>query len=337
MYTRRVEVSVLLPVRDAASTIDAAIASALADLEGVACELVLVDDRSSDGSSSLLRRWAEREPRVRVIEGPGRGIAAALNAGLAVCRAPLLARMDADDLWRAGRWAAQREALADPQLAAVGGRVEIFGDGPLTDGMRHYQAWLSSVRTPEDVFRERYVESPLVHPAAVIRRAALESVGGWREAEVPEDYALWLALLERGAKLANVDACVLRWRDSPHRLTRTDGRYSLAAHAALKAEHLAREPWARGGVRIAGAGPTGLRLARLLRAHDVEVRGFIEVHPRKIGTRIEGVAVEGYDALGGPDGVHLLVAVGTKGAREEVRAFLEPRHWIETRDFTCVS
>ena len=337
MYTRAVELSVLLPVRNAEATVDAAVASTLADLQGVDCELIALDDGSSDGSRALLERWAARDPRVRLLDGPSKGISAALNLGLLACHAPIVARMDADDLWLAGRWAAQREALRDGALAAVGGRVEIFGDVPLSEGMRHYQAWLGSVRTRDDVFRERYVESPLVHPAAAIRRTALELVGGWPDGTFPEDYALWLSLLARGERLANVDAPVLRWRDSPGRLTRADPRYSLAAHAALKADFIAKEKWAAAGVRLAGAGPTGLRLARLLRARGVEVRGFVEVHPRKIGTRIEGAEVVGYDQLGPPDGVHLLVAVGAKGAREEVRKFLAPRGWVETRDFTCVS
>ena len=93
----------------------------------------------------------------------------------------------------------------------------------------------------------------------------------------------------------------------------------------------------KGGVRLAGAGPTGLRLAGLLRERGVAIRGYVEVHPRKIGQRIEGVEVVGYDALGAPDGVHLLVAVGAKGGRQQVREFLEPRGWLETRDFTCVA
>ncbi|MBS2029873.1 MAG: glycosyltransferase [Deltaproteobacteria bacterium] len=325
-----------MPVKDARDTVDEAVASTLADLPHEA-ELIVVDDRCRDGTSEKLQEWARRDARVKVVEGPGRGISAALNAGLSQCRAPLVARMDADDVWLTGRWAAQNKAMREVGLAAVGGRVEIFGAGELRDGMRHYQAWLDGLHASDEIYRDRYVESPLVHPATLIRKSALEAVGGWREGDFPEDYALWLALLERGLRLGSVTERVLRWRDSGHRLTRTDARYRLEAHAALKAEHLAREPFVKGGVRLAGAGPTGLRLARLLRARGVAIRGYVEVHPRKIGQRIEGVEVVGYESLGAPDGVHLLVAVGAKGGRQQVREFLEPRGWLETRDFTCVA
>lgn len=338
MYTGGVELSVLLPVRNAEATVDAAVASVLADLRGADFELVLVDDRSSDASAEKLAAWARADPRIRIVPGPGQGIVAALEAGLRACSAPLLARMDADDLWLPGRYQAQRAALlANPRLAAVGGQVEIFADFPLGAGMRHYEAWLNAHRAPHELHRERYVESPLVHPATLLRRSALEVVDGYRHGPFAEDYDLWLRLLRAGFELANVPEKVLRWRDSGQRLTRADPRYAIANHLALKAEHLAAEPWAKAGLRIAGAGPTGLKLSRALRARGIRIRGFIEVHPRKVGTVIEGVPVAGYEALGAPDGMHLVVAVGAKGAREEVRSYLAPRGWVETRDFTCAS
>ena len=330
-------VSVLMPVRDAVSTLDEAIGSTLADLRGARFELVLVDDGSTDGSREKARAWAASDPAVRVFERGAEGIVAALNAGLAECRFPLVARMDADDVWLPGRWAAQSEALeADPKLAAVGGRVEIFGE-PARDGMKRYEAWLNARRSADEVWRERYVESPLVHPAALARREVLLEVGGYREGAFPEDYELWLRLLARGHRLANVGEPVLRWRDSGKRLTRTDPRYGLEAHAALKADFLKRDPIVHGGVRIAGAGPTGLRLARALRSRGVAVTGFIEVHPRKIGTAIEGIPIAGYEALEKVNGPHLLVAIGSPGARAEVRGFLQPRGWLEGRDFTFVA
>ena len=338
MYTRAVELCVLLPVKNAAATVATAVRSTLSDLPPTGAELLLVDDRSTDGSGALLRALAEEDPRIRIIAGPGQGIVPALQAGLGASAAPLVARMDADDVWMPGRLAVQRARLqGDPTLAAVGGRVELFTDGPLSPGMQHYGAWLNRLGTPEQIHRERYVESPLVHPATLLRRAALEHVGGYRDGPFPEDYELWLRLLAAGLRLASVDAVVLRWRDHPERLTRRDGRYAISAHHALKAEYLAREPFVDRGVRIAGAGPTGLRLARLLRSRGVQVNGFIDVHPRKQGVLIEGARVQGYDALGAPDGVMLLVAVGKRGVRDEVRAFIEPRGWREGHDYLCVS
>ena len=88
---------------------------------------------------------------------------------------------------------------------------------------------------------------------------------------------------------------------------------------------------------IAGAGRTGLPLARGLREGGAVIERFVEVHPRKVGTAIDGIPVIHYDELGAPSSRHLLVAVGIPAARQEVRVFLEQRGWREGADFTCVA
>jgi hypothetical protein len=102
--------SVLLPVRDAAASLDACLdslaAQTLADHEVVA-----VDDGSRDGSGELLRARARSDPRLRVLCLPPRGLVPALNLALGEARAPLVARMDADDRARRDRLTLQAERL----------------------------------------------------------------------------------------------------------------------------------------------------------------------------------------------------------------------------------
>jgi FlaA1/EpsC-like NDP-sugar epimerase len=125
-----------------------------------------------------------------------------------------------------------------------------------------------------------------------------------------------------------------RWRDHDRRLTRTDARYALDRHARLKARFLAAR---HRRLAIAGAGRTGLALARLLRAEGVELTRFIDVSPKKIGTRLEGAPVLAPDRVGPPDGVHLIAAAGAKGARAEIRRHLAAHGWIEGDHFTCAA
>jgi hypothetical protein len=67
------------------------------------------------------------------------------------------------------------------------------------------------------------------------------------------------------------------------------------------------------------------------------VARFVEVHPRKVGTSIGGIPVVGYPDLGPPSEEHVLVAVGAKGARAEIRAWLGERGYLEGEHFTCVA
>jgi GT2 family glycosyltransferase len=330
--------AVLLPARDAAGTVRAAAVSILRqtmrDLS-----LVVVDDGSRDGTAAILARLAEQDRRVVLVRGSGEGIASALNRGLPRCDAEVVVRMDADDVAHPRRIELQLAALAaDPSLAAVGSRVRLFPRDEVAGGMARYAAWLNGLVTPDLVARDLLVEAPLVHPAATIRRRALEEAGGWRDGDFPEDYDLWLRLSAAGHRLSNVPEILLDWRESPGRLTRTDGRYALARHARLKAAWLADGPLAdRREVALWGAGQTGRAFARALSMHGVSVVLFLEVDPKKIGRTVSGAPVHSYEEAERARGLPLLVAVGAPGARELIRAELSRRGFEETRDYRCVA
>jgi glycosyltransferase involved in cell wall biosynthesis len=331
-------IAVLMPVRDAERTVRAAVASILRQTHRDLL-LVAVDDGSSDRSAEVVGRLAERDPRVLHVRGPGEGIVGALQRGLARCDAELVARMDADDVAHPRRLARQLEALrAEPDVDALGARVRLFPRAHVRGGMQRYAAWVNAITTPADVARELLVESPLVHPAAAIRRAALERVGGWRDGAFPEDYDLWLRLAEGGGRLANLPEVLLDWRESPSRATRRDPRYALARHVALKAAFLRRTVLARAQeVAVWGAGDTGKAFADALLAEGVAVALFVDVDPRKIGTRKRNAPVVGPDGVGRARGIPLLVAVGAPGARPLIRAELARQGFEELRDYWCVS
>jgi glycosyltransferase involved in cell wall biosynthesis len=328
-------VSVVMPFRDAGGTLEEAAESILSQ-RGVALELVAIDDGSRDDGAARMRALAERDARVVVIAGEGRGIVPALTRGLEVARGHLVARMDADDVALPGRLARQVEALAgDARLGAVGTRVETLG--ACGEGMRRYVAWQNALVDAGDHARELFVEAPLCHPSVMLRREALEQVGGWRDTPWPEDYDLWLRLDAAGWHLAKVPDVLLLWRQRPGSLTRTDPRYSEDRIREAKAFYLAPR-LARAGrpVVVWGAGPTGKRLARALEVHGVRARRFVDIDPRKIGRTARGVPIVAPDALrAGEDA--LVVAVGVLGARDLVRAHLSERGFLEGADFVCAA
>ncbi|MEE8191869.1 MAG: glycosyltransferase family A protein, partial [Gemmatimonadales bacterium] len=90
-------VSVLLPCRAAAATLDASLGS-MAAQTFASIQIIAVDDGSSDGTPELLAEWARRDARVESIQTPPRGIVAALNSAAGRARGEVLARMDADDI-----------------------------------------------------------------------------------------------------------------------------------------------------------------------------------------------------------------------------------------------
>jgi cellulose synthase/poly-beta-1,6-N-acetylglucosamine synthase-like glycosyltransferase len=323
--------SVLLPARDAAATLAEALEGVLAQEGAPPFEVVCVDDGSTDRTPAVLAQYAARDPRVRLVRGAARGLVAALQLGLSHCRAPLIARMDADDLVHPARLRLQAGFLtANPAVGAVGSLVRLV-PGPLTPGLARLEAWLDSCVTPEECALARFVEAPLVHPSITFRRSALDVVGGFQDRGWAEDWDLLLRLAQAGYGLAKVPEVLLWWRDSPSRLTRTGPAYRPGQMVLLRAHHLAQGPLRGRPFDLWGAGPTGKKLLRALEPHGLRPRRVIDIDPRKQVAR--GVPITQASQVGPPDGALVLCAVGAAGARETIRAALLPLGYREGPDF----
>ncbi|KAA6186606.1 glycosyltransferase [Thiohalocapsa marina] len=294
------QVSVLLPYRDAAQTLPACIASIRAQtLEHF--ELLCIDDHSSDGGAELVAEIAREDPRIRPVTAPGHGLVQALNFGLQTARGGLVARMDADDIMHPRRLELQQRAMAeDAGLTVLASCVEAFADGPLTDGFRAYIDWQNSCVSAEAMAADIYLEAPVAHPSVMLRKARILAHGGYRDGDFPEDYELWLRLHQRGEGFGKLPKRLLRWRDHGQRLSRRDPRYARAAFDRLRADYLARDARllaARDRLVIWGAGrKTRSRVGWLLR-QGYRPRAWIDIDPRKIGNRLDGVPVVNPDWL----------------------------------------
>ncbi|MBX7114828.1 MAG: glycosyltransferase [Myxococcaceae bacterium] len=337
----RPAVSVLLPARNAGSTVERAVRSIL-DGSWSDLELIAVDDGSTDDTLTRLRHLAVGEPRLKVLTTSGEGLVPALNLALRHAQAEdFIARMDADDESLPMRLEKSIATLLRlPALAGVGTQVALFReDQPVSPNLQRFATWLNSLTSAQVLRDERFIESPLCHPSVTLRRYALEAVGGWEDGDFPEDWQLWLKLLDKGFALACVGEVLHRWRDHEHRATRVDPRYRHAAHHALKAQFLAPLLMPNSNTRtfVWGAGEVGLQMLRQLRSRGVQVCALVDVDPRKIGQRIDEVTVVEHHQLPAPLGFKLVAAVGAKGAREEIRAFLQTRGWREGVDFWCVA
>ena len=324
-------VSVLLPYRDAAATVRAALESVLA--EDVVDEVVAVDDGSRDEGFSLVE--SVRDARIVHVRTPGVGIARALALGLERARGELVARMDADDVSLPGRIAAEVALLAsDDSLGVAACRVELTG--AVGEGMRAFIDWQNALVTPDDHARAIFVESPVCHPSVTMRRSAIEAVGAFREAPWAEDWDLWMRLEAAGWGLAKVPRVLFAWRQHAASATRSDVKCSLERMRGARALYLAdRLRRMQRPVAVWGAGPTGTRLARELEKHGVRAARFVDIDPRKIGRTRRGAPVVGRAAL---DREHtIVVAVGARGARDLVRADLTSRGYVEGADFVLAA
>lgn len=243
-------VSVVMSVRDGEAFLAAALASlARQTLRDFEC--IVIDDGSRDRTPALLEQAARDDPRLRVRrqEG-GKGLVAALNLGCSLARAPLIARMDADDVALPDRLERQLERLArQPSLVVLGGAA-LFVDAQ--DRLLPADPTPTGPRTLEQALWRG--DCPLIHPTVVMRRAAFESVGGYRACIAhAEDFDLWLRLSERG-ELDNLAEPVLRYRRHPQQVSirhhAQQALSNLAARASARARRAGQPDPLVGGAQL---------------------------------------------------------------------------------------
>jgi hypothetical protein len=326
-------------VRNAAATLDRCLAS-LAAQSLHEHEVVAVDDGSTDESGRMLEDWARRDTRVRVQHTPPRGLVAALNTAAAEARAPLLARMDADDVCAAERLAAQRGRLReDAGVDILGSRVAWHGEGiGNPSGMQAYVEWQNTLLDHATIVRDLWVEAPLVHPSVMFPAALLAALGGYREFEGPEDYDLWFRAERAGYRMGKHEATLLEWWDAPARLTRMSPRYAPAPMLELKLDALAaRHLTPARPLVVWGAGPIGKSWARALRARGHEVSAFVEVDRRKLGMRIHAAPVIGLGEVARYREALHLAAVGSAEGRRGIRDVAAGLGLVDGRDLIAVA
>jgi glycosyltransferase involved in cell wall biosynthesis len=182
--------SVVIPCRNASSTVRDAVASAFGQTEPPA-EVVVVDDASTDGSAD-----AAREAGARVIRNASRRNAGgARNAGMDATRGDLLAFLDADAVAPKDWLARARQALeSDPSIAGVGGRI--VNGRPSRYGELDYYLNHSEWIAEGSAGQRRNIPTM----AIVYRRASVGPVR-FPESNTGEDTAFALAVTARGGRL----------------------------------------------------------------------------------------------------------------------------------------
>lgn len=216
-------------------------------------DAIFVDDGSRDGTSAIVQAEA-RFPHRIVRNDTNLGLVRSLNRGLERT-APLVARIDADDLMLPGRLEAQVAAFQrDPSLVLLGGHaLKIDEDG----------AVFGRIVVPTTDAACRFAlnfYAPFVHPAVMFRRDDVQAVGGYRESSFPaEDYDLWCRLAARG-RIGNLSDPLIRYRVRASGSITADKRaLQLARHADVIDRYRLT-----GGRTLSQAGLQLRKIARLM-------------------------------------------------------------------------
>ncbi len=198
-------------------------------------EFLILNDGSTDDSSSVLRQFATRDARIKLIERENRGLVASLNELVIAAKAPLLARMDCDDISTPQRLEKQITFMrAHPEVGVLGTNThELEDDGRMLNCVDFHPTTAAQVTVALEH------GPPLCHPSILMRTDLVRAAGGYREAfRHAEDYDLWLRLSEV-TDLVNLPDRLLLYRRSVGQISQKY-RYaqSLAAAVAWEAHRL---------------------------------------------------------------------------------------------------
>ena len=179
-------VTVLIPAHNAGAFLREAVDSILAQTF-TDFECLVIDDGSTDGTVEALRSIAD--PRLRIERNSRNlGLIATLNLGLEMARAPLLARMDADDISMPTRLDQQVSAFRErPHLAVLGTCATMIDEQGVEFGV------MTVPQSQQEIVGNILKNNVFVHPSVMMRTSIVRILGGYPEyAQHAEDYALWL-------------------------------------------------------------------------------------------------------------------------------------------------
>ncbi len=183
-------VSVIIPAYNRAWILKEAIESVLKQ-DYDKCELIVVDDGSTDHTDEILNSYSLKSyGMINIIRQEHRGVSAARNAGVAASNGGLIAFLDSDDLWFPGKLTAQ---------------VNFFHQNPLAMICQTEETWVrNGKRVNPGKKHKKYsgmiFEKPILlcivsHSAVMMKHSLFDKIGGFDESlPACEDYDLWLRI-----------------------------------------------------------------------------------------------------------------------------------------------
>lgn len=230
-----VRLSVVMSVYNAERYLERAVESILGqDLEGF--EFIVIDDGSTDGSGEILRSFADE--RLVVLEQVNQGLPKALNRGVRHARAPLIARMDADDVAMPHRLRLQMEFLeSNSDHVAVGSNASVVDK----DGRYVYT---TDQPLDDESLRARLPGTPLIHPSSVFRKTAFDAAGGYGEQMIGVEDTVLFNRMMRWGKMANLAEPLIQYRIVPTSISGREKRgpeFSRIVRKAIKHNEISAE------------------------------------------------------------------------------------------------
>lgn len=225
-----VKISVVMSVFNAEKYLASAIESILCQTYSD-FELILINDQSTDGSKQIILEYAQKDPRIVVLENEENiGLTKSLNKGIAVAKGEYIARMDADDISVPDRFEKQVAFLEEhPEYSFVSCIGRYIDENGNPEQLRYFP------ETNEEIYAMMHKVDCVMHPGVIFRRLDIAKIGNYCEDfRVVQDYDLWFRGMAAGYKFYNIQEPLVLFRRNESYNTRKSKAYRLVDYRVRK-------------------------------------------------------------------------------------------------------
>ena len=326
-------ISILIPFKNTAEFLPECIES-IDNQSHQNWELILVNDHSTDSSLSVVRQYANGDPRIKWFHNDGWGIIEAMRTAFKESKGVFITRMDSDDIMTNDKLKILSESLLENGKGhVVMGQVKYFSKQGINDGYRRYEKWLNGLTVKGTNFTEIYKECVVPSPNFMLHRDDLLKCGAFQSDIYPEDYDLAFRFYQHGLKCIPCDQYTHYWRDYITRTSRTDEHYNnnsfleIKIHYFLKLDFDCKRP-----LIVWGAGKKGKTVAKLLIEKKVAFY-WICNNPKKIGQMIYGKELLNFDFVAKIDSPQSILTVANEKAQKKINIYMDKYGMQPMRDY----
>lgn len=219
-------ISVVVPVFNVPADILEISLGSVRDQTFTDFECLVVDDSTDRSLAEHCREICAKDERFKYIKPSERlGLPASLNLGISLAAADLIARFDSDDICAQNRFFLQINFFNNnPEIGVLGGALEIVSNQGLTLAFRDYPL-------EHDLIEAKFQTSTsIAHPTVMFRKDLIRKYGGYDSRfRFSEDLDIWLRLLNRGVRFANLSDVLVSYRQDTVERNPAHWRYNIKA------------------------------------------------------------------------------------------------------------
>lgn len=297
-------------------------------------ELLIVDDHSDDKSFEIVRKYAERDERIKLFRNPGNGIIEALRMAFSQSKGTFITRMDSDDIMEPNKLEVLAKNLIEYGKNHISiGLVKYFSAVGISDGYAKYETWINKLTKEGNNYSEIYKECVIPSPCWMIHRDDLIACNAFIPDDYPEDYDLTFRFYESKFKCIPCDKMLHNWRDYATRTSRNHEHYAqnyfldIKIRYFLKLDYDPSRPLA-----VWGAGFKGKSIAKHLVDKGIPFAWICD-NPNKVGKHIYGQAMKHFNYLKELKNPQSIITVANDDAQKEIRHYFNMHSKQAMKDY----